>query len=66
MRAKTVPVHPSPPRGNRHSASTADAPDAGDFAALSGLLQISMQDLETLKALSRELMGLIVAMRHRS
>jgi len=65
MRAKTVPVRPTPTKGKGHSASTADTPDAGD-AALSGISQISMQDIETLKALSRELMGLIVAVRHRS
>jgi hypothetical protein len=51
--------------GDWHSASFADTPGAGD-AASRGISQISMQDLETLKALSRELMGLIVAIRHRS
>jgi hypothetical protein len=66
MRAKNVPVRPTPSRGNGHAASTADTPEAGDCAADSGVLQISMQDLENLKARSRELMGLIIAVRHRS
>lgn len=70
MAPRKVPVRPAP-SGKGSSAPAAEPPARRIRAtkaslAVTGVNQISMQDLERLKARSRELMGLIIAAQHRS
>jgi hypothetical protein len=49
------------------SAPVAETPStSAQTVEAAGISQISMKDLERLKARSRELMGLIIAAQHRS
>jgi hypothetical protein len=66
MSRKNVPVRPTLVAVSGRSVTPADEAAEANRAAAAGVEQISMQDLENLKARSRELMALIVAAQHRS